>query len=241
MITLYGTHSPNILKIVLMLEELGLPYELRFVSLFKGEQFSPEFLAINPAAKVPVLVDPALGRPVAESGAILIWLAEHYGAYLPKDAPARMEVFEWLMRQMASIGPMFGQLTHFRLLPEGSEPYATGRYRAQAEKLYRLLDERMAGREWLAGGEYSIADFATVPWAQYLERHGFEPADYPNMVAWRDKIARRPAAQRAQTRMVEAFAPGSKILKTATPTDLDRFFGRTESMPVTDYSAVTRL
>lgn len=240
-IILYGMSSPNVVKVAIMLEELELPYELRHVAVFKGEQFDPDFLAMNPLGKVPVLVDPALGQPLAESGAILFWLAERSGRLLPADAPARYEVMQWLMVQMASIGPMFGQLNHFQVLPDGAEPYALGRYRAQAERLYRLLDDRLSGAEWLAGGEYSIADIATYPWSLYLERHGFDPAPYPALLRWRDTIRARPAVTRARHRMDEAFtAVSTQARRSASQRDLDRFFGRTESMPAADYSAVTR-
>jgi GST-like protein len=242
MITVFGVQSPNVLKVLLMLEELGLPYATRPVSLFKGEQFTPEFLALNPVGKVPVLLDPALGKPLGESGAILIWLAEHHHAFLPTDAADRYEVFQWLMVQMSAIGPMLGQFTHFKLLPEDSEPYAHGRYKALAERLYGLIDKRVADREWIAGSDYSIADIATVPWALYLERHGFDVADYPSMKGWRDRITARPAAIRAQGRLVDGFSNvAAETMKTVSPQDLDRFFERTEAMPQTDYSIVRTL
>ena len=241
-VVLYGMGSPNVRKVVIMLEELGLPYELRHVAVFKGEQFTPEFLALNPLAKVPVLVDPALGEPLSESAAILFWLAERSGgAFLPAKAPARYAVMQWLMVQMASIGPMFGQLNHFRILPADQETYAVGRYAAQSERLYRLLDDRLASREWIAGDAYSIADIATYPWAHYLERHRFDPAAYPALLRWRSAIDTRPATLRAGERMDAAFnVIATKTRLAATDTDLDRFFGRTEEMPAADYSAVKR-
>jgi GST-like protein len=241
-ITLYGVMSPNVVKVAIMLEELNLPYVLRHVALFKGEQFTPQFRALNPLGKVPVILDPALDRPLAESGAILIWLAEQSGAFLPKHSGDRYEVLQWLMVQMSSIGPMLGQFTHFRLLPEGSEPYALGRYGTLAERLYRLIDERLATRDWIAGSAYSIADIATFPWAEYLERHGFEAKAYPAMQRWRDVIGRRPAVVRARGRITEAFAEiSAQGMQSASPKDLDRFFGRTENMPAQDFSAVKRL
>lgn len=241
-IVLYGVNSPNVLKVAIMLEELSLPYELRFVSLFQGEQFSEKFLALNPLGKVPVLVDPELAQPLAESGAILIWLAEHYGQLLPEAMPGRYEVFQWLMVQMASIGPMLGQLTHFKLLPENSEPYALGRYEAIAKRLYALINDQLKDRRWIAAGEYSIADVAIYPWAEYLERHGLVATDYPIMLRWRNEIGERSVVIRAKARMNEAFnqVTGEQMSAT-TQGDLDRFFGRTDTMPVQDYSAVTRL
>jgi GSH-dependent disulfide-bond oxidoreductase len=238
---LYGMGSPNVRKVVIMLEELELPYELRHVAVFKGEQFTPEFLALNPLGKVPVLVDPQLGRPLAESGAILIHLAEREGCLLSADPAPRSEVLQWLMVQMASIGPMFGQLNHFQILPEGSEPYALGRYHEQAQRLYRLLDDRLTAHEWLAGGAYSIADIATYPWALYIDRHGFDWARYPALRRWCDAIGARPAAQRANARMDGAFtAVSNQTRTTASAHDLDLFFARSEEMPAADYSAVTR-
>jgi GST-like protein len=241
-VVLYGVMSPNVVKVALMLEELGRPYVLRYVSLFEGEQFTPEFLALNPLGKVPVIVDPALDRPLAESGAILIWLAEQHEKFLPAKSADRYEVLQWLMVQMSAIGPMLGQFTHFRLLPEGSETYALGRYRSLAEKLYRTIDERLAKREWIAGSAYSIADIATFPWGEYLERHGLDVNNYPHLKRWRDAINQRPAVARAKGRITEAFADVSvKTIQSASPKDLDRFFGRTDNMPTQDFSAVKQL
>jgi GST-like protein len=238
---LYGMQSPNVRKVAIMLEELELPYELRHVAVFKGEQFTPEFLAMNPLGKVPVLVDPQLGRPLAESGAILFWLAERSGRFLPQAGPDRYSVMQWLMVQKASVGPMFGQLNHFQLRPADGEAYALGRYTAQAERLYRLLDERLAAREWLAGEAYSIADIATWPWATYLEQHGFSAEAHPSLLRWRAAIAARPAIGRVRERFGGAFGEvASATRKAATAQDLDRFFGRTDDMPAADYSAVTR-
>jgi len=236
-LTLHGMGSPNVMKVVIMLEELALPYGLRHVAVFNQEQYDPGFLALNPIGKVPVLEDPRLGIPLAESGAILFWLAEREGRFLPQGQPDRAEVMQWLMIQMANIGPMFGQLNHFNLVPPGSEPYAHGRYRAIAGKLYRDLDERLADRAWLAGQAYSIADIATQPWATYLERHGFDPSDYPALVEWCDRIGVRPAVQRARERADEAFTQAAtQTRRAASDADLDRFFHRTEDVPAKDYS-----
>lgn len=237
----YGMGSPNVRKVVIMLEELELAYELRHVAVFKGEQFTPEFLAMNPLGKVPVLLDPQLGHPLAESAAILFWLAERSGRLLPTSGAARYEIMQWVMVQMASIGPMLGQLNHFKLLPKDSEPYALGRYVAQAERLYRLIDERLTTREWIAGDRYSIADVATYPWMLYLERHGFDATKFPAMLRWRDGITTRQAAMRADQRMNEAFtAISTQTRRAATAEDLDRFFGRTQAVPAADFSSAIR-
>ncbi len=238
-IVLHGVMSPNVIKVAIMLEELELAYELRHVALFAGEQFTPEFLKLNPAGKVPVLEDPRLGRPLAESGAILFWLAEQSGMLIPQSGADRYEVMQWLMVQMASIGPMLGQFTHFRLLAEGSEPYGLGRYGAIARKLYQLINDRVADREWIAGEAYSIADIATFPWAEYLERHDLSIDAYPAMKRWRDAIAARPAVIRAKARIMHEFASDSmKTIAAASQTDLDKFFGRTKDMPTQDFAAV---
>jgi GST-like protein len=241
-ITLYGVMSPNVLKVLILLEELALPYRLRYVNLFKGEQFSPEFLRLNPLGKVPVLIDDRLSQPLAESGAILIYLAEQTGQFLPASGSARYEVLQWLMVQMSSVGPLLGQFTHFSLLPAGNEPYAHGRYRELAKRLYGQINERVATRAWLAGNDYSIADIATFPWGEYLDRHGFDQNDYPALMQWREKINARTAVQRAKAAFVEAYgAPSAQSLGSATAEDLDRFFGRSKDMPQQDFSAVTRL
>lgn len=241
---LHGMQSPNVIKVILMLEECGLDYELRHTAVFNQAQFAPEFLRLNPLGKVPVLEDPKLGQPIAESGAILFWLAEREGKFLPTAQPARAEVMQWLMVQMANYGPMLGQFTHFNIAPEDAAPYAKARYRAIAEKLNRVIDQRLSGqkargRDWIAGTDYSIADMATQPWAWYVERHGFDPAQYPALVEWRERIAARPATQRALARATEAFEDvANRTRKGASDEDLDKFFGRTETVPATDFSAV---
>ena len=246
MIQLYGMQSPNVRKVGILLEELGLDYALKHVAVFGGEQFEPEFVALNPASKVPVLVDPVKGegQPVIESGAILIYLAETYGegdVFLPASGMARYEVLSWLMVQMASVGPMFGQYNHFQLLREQAEPYAAARYRGQSERLYRLLDERLSTRSWLAGDDYSIADIATYPWALYLEQHGFDPEQHPHLLRWRETIDARPAVARSWQRFDEAFTRiSTDTRRAATAEDLDRFFGRDSHAPHVDFSAITK-
>jgi GST-like protein len=149
---------------------------------------------------------------------------------------------QWLMIQMSTIGPMLGQFTHFRLLPENSEPYALGRYGALAETIYRQIDRRLETREWLAGDAYSIADIATFPWAEYIDRHGLDTAQYPHMQRWRAAINARPAVAQAKTRVFGEFAdPSRQSVAGATSEDLDRFFCRTDKVPQQDYSGVKRM
>lgn len=242
-IVLHGTISSNVTKVVLMLEECALEYQTRHVAVFRQEQFAPEFLALNPLGKVPVLEDARLGIPLAESGAILHWLAEREGRFLPDAQPGRAEVMQWLMFQMANYGPLIGQLNHFGfVMKPGSFPYAEGRYRAIAEKLYRILDEHLAGHEWLAGGEYTIADMAMQPRAENLERFGFDPAAHPALVEWRTRIASRPAMARALERIAEDFGQASnRSRRGASDEDLDRMFGRTEAMPLPDFSPIREM
>lgn len=240
-IILHGMSSPNVTKVMIMLEECGLAYETRHVDVFRQGQFDPAFRALNPLGKVPVLEDSRLGAPLAESGAILLWLAEREGKFLPEAQPQRAEVIQWLMVQMANYGPMLGQLNHFRMVMRpGTEPYPEGRYAAAAENLYRLLDDRMQDREWIAGGDYSIADMAIYPWAYYLEIHGFDPAAHPAMIRWRERVAARPGAQRAHARQHDDFSEAVNAARlSATAEDLDRFFGRTDAVPAVDYAALT--
>jgi GST-like protein len=233
--------SPNVRKVSIMLEELELPYAMHHVSVFTGEQFNPAFLTMNPVGKVPVLVDHARGATVFESGAILFYLAETHERFLPASGLARYEVMQWVMVQMASIGPMLGQYNHFSLLPAEDHPYAYARYRTQAERLYRLLDERLRDRKWLAGDDYSIADIATWPWAHYLERHGFAAADHSALLHWRNAIDARPAVGRATVRFAKEFeTPSRAAIAHATPADFDRFFARKVDAPPADFSVLKR-
>lgn len=239
-LVLYGGTSPNVRKVGIMLEELGLEYELRYVNVFGGEQFKPEFLAMNPLGKIPVLVDPALGRPLFESGAILFYLAERYGKFFPATGVGRYEVMQWLMVQMAHVGPMIGQLAHFRgMLRSGSQPYAEARYFEQARRVLRTLDDRLQSRSWIAGDAYSIADMAIYPWTLHLVKHGFMAADFPAVFRWRDTIGARPAVARSHARWEkELVDKATNDRSKATDGDLDRFFGRSDSVPQADYSAL---
>ena len=169
MIDLYALTSPNVQKIYLMLEETKLPYKEHFVDVWKGDQFDPDFLKINPNGKIPVIVDhegPG-GKPytVFESGAILMYLAEKSGKFLPADMAKQYEVMQWLMIQLTSVGPMFGQFTHFKLFSprDKDTSYAMTRYQTEVKRLYEVLEQRLVGVPYLGGDEYTIADIATFP------------------------------------------------------------------------------
>lgn len=199
MIELYTWGTPNGRKASVMLEEVGLPYNVHSINIGKGEQFAPAFVAINPNSKIPAIVDPEGpgGRRLTlfESGAILIYLAEKTGRLLPRDPIARLEALQWLMFQMGGVGPIFGQVHHFlRAAPE-PVPYAIERYSKETARLYGVLDGRLAKAEYLAG-EYSIADIATYPWVARHEWHKIDLAAYPNVQRWFKAIGGRPAVQR---------------------------------------------
>lgn len=191
MITLYAAHTPNGRKISVMLEEVALPYRIVKVDLAKGEQRTPQFTAISPNQKIPAIVDGELA--LAESGAILVYLAEKTGTLLP--ASRRYAVLQWLMFQMAHVGPMLGQAHHFRLLAKEKLPYAIERYESEAKRLYRVLEDRLRAEEFLAV-EYSIADIATYPWVMRWFNFGVQLDDYPAVKRWTDTIGARPAVQR---------------------------------------------
>ena len=196
MIELYTSATPNGQKIHIMLEETGLPYRLHWVDLRKGEQFDPEFLKISPNNKIPVILDrdgPG-GEPfsVFESGAILVYLAEKTGKFLPAEPRARTRVLEWLMFQVGGVGPMLGQAHHFRAYAREKIPYAIERYTNEGARIYRVLDKRLSEEEYLAG-DYSIADMAVFPWIRLHERQGQDMADHPHLSRWFDALAARPA------------------------------------------------
>jgi len=201
MIDLYTWPTPNGHKIHIMLEEAGLPYKVIPVDIGAGDQFKPEFLKISPNNKMPAMVDsdgPG-GKPMAlaESGAILFYLATKTGRFLPADERKRWQVMQWVMFQMGHIGPMLGQAHHFlRYAPEKIE-YAMNRYRNEANRLYRVLERRLAESPYVACEEYTIADMSIMPWLRFPERQDVKIDDYPSVKRWRDGIAARPAVQRA--------------------------------------------
>ncbi|MHA1536101.1 MAG: glutathione S-transferase N-terminal domain-containing protein [Alphaproteobacteria bacterium] len=198
MIQLYTFGTPNGRKVSIMLEEIGFEYETKIIDILEGDQHTPGFLAINPNGKIPAIVDsdgPG-GQPISvfESGTILIYLAEKSGKLLPKDARERMAALEWLMFQMASVGPMFGQAHHFRRFAKEKIPYAIERYTNETRRLYGVMDKRLEAVEFLAGA-YSIADVATFPWCARHEWHGVDLSEFPNLERWYTTIAARPAVK----------------------------------------------
>lgn len=196
MIDFYTWGTPNGHKVAIFLEETGLPYRVCPVDIASGGQFSPEFLAISPNNKIPAIVDQDSGISVFESGAILLYLAEKTGQFLPKAGAARYDVLQWLMFQMGGFGPMLGQAHHFlRFAPEAI-PYARERYQNEAFRLYAVLEKQLATRDFVAG-EYSIADMALFPWARYAEWQNVSLTAFPAVRAWHDRIAARDAVARA--------------------------------------------
>ncbi|HYD30139.1 MAG TPA: glutathione S-transferase N-terminal domain-containing protein [Azospirillaceae bacterium] len=202
MIDLYTWGTPNGKKVSIMLEEVGLPYTVHPIDITKNEQFSPDFLKINPNNKIPAIVDTdsSNGQPLTlfESGAILVYLAEKTGKLLPQDSAARYITLQWLMFQMGGAGPMLGQAHHFRKFAPEPIPYAIKRYTDEAARLYGVLDTRLGEAEYMAG-DYSIADIATYPWITRWEWQGVTLDDYPNIRRWMAAIAVRPAVQKGMT------------------------------------------
>jgi GST-like protein len=199
LIDLYTWSTPNGRKVSIMLEELGLPYVVHAIDIGKGEQFTPGFIAVNPNGKIPAIVDhdgpEGKNYPLFESGAILLYLAEKSGRFLPQARAQRFEAIQWLMFQMGGVGPMFGQTHHFlRAAPERVE-YAIERYGKETRRLYAVMDRHLAGREWL-GSEYSVADIATYPWVARYDWHKVDLAEFPQVRRWFDVVGSRPAVQK---------------------------------------------
>jgi GST-like protein len=201
-IALHTYNTPNGRKISVALEEMGLPYEVHVVDITKNEQFNPDFLAFAPNNRIPAIQDPdgPGGQPITvfESGAILVYLAEKTGKFLPADLRGRTAVIEWLMWQMGGFGPMPGQVHHFLMQPEGpARDYGFTRYHNETKRLYGVLDRRLAGRDFVAtAGEPSIADFAILGWAWRHERHQVPFDELPNVAAWYERMMARPAVAR---------------------------------------------
>jgi GST-like protein len=196
MIELLTAPTPNGWKISIMLEECGLPYKVRWVNIGKGEQFAPDFLAVSPNNRIPAIVDhaPSDGGepiPVFETGAILVYLAEKTGQFLPSDVRGRSRVMEWLFWQVGGLGPMLGQHGHFKLYAPERIAYAIDRYRNEALRLYGVLDRRLTQSRFVAGDSYTIADMACFPWVQTWNAQDIPLADYPAITDWYERLKER--------------------------------------------------
>jgi GST-like protein len=199
-IELYFWPTPNGHKITIMLEECGLPYDVKYVNIMRGDQFKPAFLAISPNNRMPAIVDPEGpdGQPVSvfESGAILQYLGRKTGKFYPADERGRIEVEQWLFWQMAGLGPMAGQCHHFRNYAQEKIPYAIDRYVNEVNRLYGVMNRRLADRDYLAG-DYSIADMACYPWVRPYKNQGQDLGEFPHLEAWFRRIHSRPAVAKA--------------------------------------------
>lgn len=226
MIDLYVWPTPNGYKISIMLEETETPYRVFPVDIAAGDQFKADFLEISPGNRMPAIVDTEGpdGEPISifESGAILLYLSEKAGRFIPRDMRGRYQVMQWLMWQMASIGPMLGQAHHFRQYAPDPIPYAVERYTNEANRLYGVLDRRLGEAPYVAG-DYSIADMAIFPWLRAPERQGVDIEQFGNVKRWRDAINARPAVQRGLTLLAERRRTGPLDAKAR-----DILFGATQ-------------
>ena len=195
MIDFYTWTTPNGRKVSILLEELGVDYEVHSINITQGDQNNPTFLKISPNNKIPAIIDRDNGMSLMESGAILIYLAEKYGKFLPKDNIARAEVNEWLMWQMGGFGPILGQAHHFLHFNPGKSDYAEARFRSEVARLYGVLDRRLKGRDYICD-DYSIADMACWPWVSRYEWQQVNLADYPNARSWYQRLLARDAVQK---------------------------------------------
>jgi len=200
MIDVYTWSTSNGRKVNIMVEELGIDYAMHPINIGKGDQFTPAFTAINPNQKIPAIVDregPG-GKPYTlfESGAILMYLGEKYGKFFPRDTAQRYEVVQWLMWQMGGVGPNFGQAHHFRRAAKEKVPYAIQRFTEETRRLWGVLDARLKDHQWVAAGEYTIADMALFPWCLRYEWQGVALEEFPNARRWFDAVMARPAVKR---------------------------------------------
>lgn len=232
MIRLYASASPNVLRVIIALEELALPYQIEIVDIFAGRQFDPEFIALNPNAKVPVIVDPngLSGKPCTlfESAVILTYLAEKTGHLLSSEPAARYETLQWLTTQVTTVGPMLGQLVHFvsYALPQSSR-YAEDRYRDQARRALQVMDRRLTTKRYLADEQFTIADIALFPWTINFARHLGEASEgeFPALIEWRNRISSRPKVKAAMDVQVDIRSRLTPLDK-ADPATMDYVFSR---------------
>jgi GSH-dependent disulfide-bond oxidoreductase len=211
MIEVYSWATPNGHKVHIMLEECGLPYHVHAIDIGAGDQFDPGFLAISPNNKIPAITDTEgpEGAPISlfESGAILLYLASKTGRFMPESITARYDVLQWLMFQMGGVGPMLGQAHHFRIYAPQKIAYAIDRYTNEAQRLYGVMNRRLAHTKYIAGPEYSIADIAIFPWLRSWKNQGIDWSDYPHLKGWFDEIAARPAVKRGVAVLDERRKP----------------------------------
>ncbi len=200
MIDLYYAPTPNGWKVSILLEECKIAYNVKYVNIMGGEQFAPEFLKISPNNRIPAIIDhdPLDGGAalsIFETGAIMEYIADKYGQFLPADPRGRANVMQWLMWQMGGLGPMLGQHGHFKLYAPEKIPYAIDRYRAETERLYGVLDRQLANNKYVAG-DYSIADMAIFPWVRTYKRQEIDLEYFPNVRRWYDLLKERPALRK---------------------------------------------
>jgi GST-like protein len=234
LIEVFGMSSPNVTKVTIALEEVGQAYKFHAIDVWKGQQFAQDFARLNPNQRVPVIVDPEGpdGKEIVvfESGAILMYLAEKYRSLLPSNPRARLDVLQWMMVQMTSIGPMFGQFVHFSAYAAQGNDYALDRYSSEVVRLYELLENRLAESEYLGGDAYSLADVATLPWVlnpfTNTERvFGDATQSHPNVLRWVATVAGRPAVQKALA-LADKLRATLTRYADATAEERDRLFGR---------------
>ncbi len=231
MITLYGMSTPNVQKVLIMLEETGLPYRLQRVDVWKGENYTPEFARLNPVRKVPVLADDdgpgGKTCTVFESGAILFYLAEKSGQFMPRAGAGRYAVMQWVMVQMAGIGPMFGQYTHYKYYAPPGNEYSESRYKTQVARFFEVLETRLAEADYL-GGDYSIADMAVFPWTRDRQAKwgGTWEQQFPRVWAWHARVKARPAVRQMIAICDRLVADDAVSINGVTTEIKDRFLGR---------------
>lgn len=227
MIDFYGLTSPNVQKIFIMLEECGLPYNFKPVDVWAADNHNPDFVKLNPNKKIPVIVDtegPG-GKPytVFESGAILMYLAEKTGKFMPADMAKKYDVIQWLMVQMSGVGPAFGNFTHFNLFaPKPGNEYSFSRYKTEMLRLYDLLNDRLQSNKYLGGDTYSIADMATFPWTRQHAAHGVKIDEKPGLKRWFYELSARPAVKA----MIAKQNDIKSTRESASDDNKDRFFNR---------------
>ena len=231
MIDLYACGSPNVSKVVFMLGETELEFSVKHVCVMLGENYSPEFLSVNPNAKVPVLVDyegpNGETQTIIESGAILLYLAEKTGLLIPEDPMQRNEVLQWLFLQMSTFGPGFGQARHFLFYaPDQIDDYSKNRFTTEACRLLDLLENRLQENEFVAGSSFSIADIAMFPGIDFHSRKTLEIGDRPAIDRWLQETRDRPGYQRITGRLDSIFKTDMELGKNMTDEDRDRLFGR---------------